>query len=286
MSITPKKEEEFSRLDRDCFRVLEVDGRFDGEAIRSVLSRRAAACIFRNVLSEEHCNCIAANFWSTNGLEERGDAASGWEVGAYHFNKPLETYFRLVEASREDLSEVIRGAEGLLESVRGAIREATESLGGSFGLAEHHGRKSGDFVAKSWADGKDFVLRPHEDGTQLGDEKQKGFEIQEAYGKVCGVNLYIRTPKPGTRVRMWNIHPSEEAQKNLGVKMMGYPYSLDHLDQFDSLDYEVRQSDVYILNAHLVHSLLRDENAGGQRRLTLSFFMGVIAEDFTTVWWT
>src|SRR5665213_290195 len=161
----------------EYFRIVERQ-EFDPAEIVRVLRGEVAGVIFRAAIAAATCERVKKNFWANPMLRKRGDAVPAYYLGTYHYAKELELYLQEAETTRAALAEVFDGAENFHGRIMDAVAAALRPQGVALRVAEHQGRRAGEFVMRSWSSSCSFALAAHDDGAQLTARKQAGFEIQ------------------------------------------------------------------------------------------------------------
>lgn len=60
-------------------------------------------CNFKHHINSDVCRKIAQRFWDHPELSARGDAVKAYQIGSFHYRKPLDAYFAEVEAQERCL---------------------------------------------------------------------------------------------------------------------------------------------------------------------------------------
>lgn len=265
------------------FRIVEREA-FDPAEVVKVLRGEMAGVIFRGAIGPATCELARRNFWASPMLRRRGDAVPAYYLGTYHYQKELELYLSEAEAMRPALAAVFDGGENPYARIRDGVASALRAQGVSLRLAEHGGRRAGEFVMRSWSASGSYALAAHDDGAQLTARKQAGFEIQRvAANAVMAVNLCLENGAGGELV-YWNIEPDLATRRALGLEETGHPYPAELLEPFPKIELPIRTGDAYFFNGKLVHAV-RSQARAGEFRSTLSLLMG-FKDPATVVTWT
>jgi hypothetical protein len=264
------------------FRFSEA-GMLDPGAICDLLSGRRAGAMFRGIIAAPVRQRIAANFWNGDFRRLRGDDAPGWFAGSFHFKKRLPDYLDEAAASERELPQLFAGTEDIFATTIDAIATALAARGLALRQAEHQGRKASRFLCRALDPALGCPLAAHEDVAQLDDPRQHGFEVQRAARRnVVAVNFCLENGVDGGALSYWNLRPSPEGRRRLGLLGTGLPYPDALMAEVDRIELAIRPGDVYCFNGGYVHGVGAHP---GARRSTLSLFMGQIDER-TIVYWS
>lgn len=264
------------------FQITEVDG-FQPELILDVLDGKLAGVIYRGVVSPDMCRSIAERFWLSEARKRRGADAPGYYLGAIHYGKDINSYIEESEESAEAL-DVVLGESSPIDMFEEGIARVLAPRGAIFRLAGHEGRQASRALLRSWNGFGEYALAPHEDGAQIREPKQRGFEIQQvANYNVLALNICLENGNGG-RLAYWNIRPDNAARAALGIDYTGIPYPTESLADFEQKWVEVRPGDVYVFNGAHVHAVEPNTDPE-KRRTTLAAMFGFI-DDRTVVSWT
>ena len=256
---------------------------FNPADVVRVLRGELAGCMFRNAISPETCRRIADNFRNHPRLRRRGDAVPAFVLGTFHYRKPLAQYLDEAESFRETMHDVFDGSTNLFANVFGAVKTALAADDVQLRVAEHEGRRASEFVMRSWSGAGQFSLEPHEDGSQLTDRLQRGFEIQRIAGPATAFNMCLENPGAG-ELHYWDLIPAEATRVRLGLQETGYPYPLDILDGVPKVVVPVHAGDIYFFNGKRIHAVAAQDGITGYRS-TISGLMGFV-DPSTVVYWS
>jgi hypothetical protein len=269
--------------DADYFRILERSTFEPAEVVR-VMRGEVAGVIFRGAIPRADCERVRQNFWASPLLRKRGDAVPAHYLGTYHYGKELDRYFREAEETRAALTAIFAGTDNIFTRIMGGVADTLKAEGVAMRVAEQGGRRAGEFVMRSWTGTGSFALAAHDDGAQMTDRRQAGFEIQSlAQGPFAAVNLCLENGEGGELV-CWNLQPDAATRRALGVEETGYPYPVELLGGFDKIELPIRTGDAYFFNGQLVHAV-RASARPGDHRSTISLLMG-FKDPKTVIYWT
>jgi len=258
--------------------------RIDPHHVVNVLRGEVAGCVFRGVIDPTLCRNIAQNFWTHPQRRQRGDNVAAFFLGTFHYRKPLLEYLDEAAVYHDTLHDVFRGCANIFQNVIESVGSLLAKNAIAMRVAAHGGRAASEFVVRSWAGTGAFALEPHEDGAQLQDVQQHGFEIQKVGASpVVAINMCLETPGGG-ELHYWNIEPDDATRERLGLQDSGYPYPLDALTGFEKLSVPIHSGDVYMFNSKLVHAVAAQATSSGYRS-TISSMMG-FADPTTVIYWS
>jgi len=271
----------FTSLKENSFFTLRSVG-LKGSNILSMLRGEHPLAVFENVASQEMCNRIADAFFQSRLLQHRDDGVPGLNMGAFHFDKTIDTYLNEVLNARKTLRKVLTNDYPNIMEIHAILANLLYENGISYRPAQHQDQKAGEFVLRSWDGQGKYALLPHEDCAQLTDPKQIGFEVQKvAEHTMLGFNLCVCEPKAGGEIIIWNSIPDQATRVSLGVTNTGYPYPADVVNGVPFVGYMPKKGDLYCVNGNCLHAV----NNSSSFRLTISFNCGSIDEE-TAVYWT
>jgi hypothetical protein len=266
------------------FRIVEREVLDPAEILR-VLRGEVAGCIFRGVLDEAACRRVTRNFWNHPELSRREDEVPAYFLGAYHYQKTLGSYLEASARSKETLHDIFAHGSNVFHDLMGELGSFLAERGVSMRVAEHQGRQACEFVMRSWSGAGFFALEPHDDGAQLLDPRQAGFEIQDLQdGPLIAVNICLENTGGGGQLHYWNVEPSDDARAELGLELTGYPYPHHVLQGIPRLVLPVRRGDIYFFNGKHVHAVQAQDEASGHRT-TISYLMG-FKDPTTVLYWS
>ncbi|MBL0941548.1 MAG: hypothetical protein IBJ00_02295 [Alphaproteobacteria bacterium] len=256
------------------------------EKILAVLKGEIAGCIFRNVIPKSTCQKILKNFWASPVIGKRKDKVPAYNLGAYHFDKYLEEYFNEVDNSKIYLEKLFNNVENVYEKLVFNFENFLKEQNIYFRVAKYNKKRAGEFLIRSCkSEGREYIIKPHEDMAQCKNNKQLGFEIQKVtnYNIIAG-NICLENNNGGN-LYCWDFMPDDTYRKRLGVIGTGYPYPNELLENVQNIKLQVFPGDLYFLNGGNIHAVKSNESNTLSFRTTLSFFMGFINNN-TIVRWT
>jgi hypothetical protein len=85
----------------------------------------------------------------------------------------------------------------------------------------------------------------------------------------------------GGEATVWDLQPSAEVRRSLGLYETGYPYPSDFVEDLRSFNLELDPGDCYFLSATFLHGV---QPIAGER-VTAGRFMGITG-DHRVLYWT
>lgn len=265
------------------FVVLELKD-FNAAAIYSVLNHSVSAVVFRNVFSKKICDQISERFQCCHRKRIRADGVPGTSLGSYHYGKLPNVYADEVMAINKDLLTVI-GEDSPADYIYAEIEKYLSQRAQTIRAAKHRNVSMPSCKIVEWSGIGDYLLKPHEDLSQLRLYRDSDFEIKNAerYG-VFSLNIYLKLIGEGGELQIWNAKFDEDFCRQIGVVFTGYPYPNNLLQGKDSKVIKLFEGDVVLFDSSLIHAVLPGRNKKF-RRLSISSFIGRISSS-QFVWWT
>jgi hypothetical protein len=272
-----------TQLVSNSFLLEQSEGSIEADPLLTILSGSSPAYLAKHVVSRTECDQIWQNFQRLSA-QRRHDNVPGIHIGGFHYGKTTDEYLAEVEENIPSTTELVSGTSDPISAIHEALGSALEERTFAYRPASSNGRLAGRVIARSWTDGGEYALAPHEDRSQLQHPAQRGFEIQQVwYHTVVGVNLCIRSNDQSGALLVWNKRPDEEERLRLGVEHLGYPYPPSFVEGHEYLRILPEPGDIYCVNGTLLHAV--EKQPTNQTRLSLSFIIGFI-DDATVIHWT
>jgi len=279
-------------LPSELFRVIEDNIIPDFNQINKILTsgRDFNGCppayVVRNFLPRDQCLKIERNFLKiieNSGGHRIEDFVKVDQVGSTQFQKTSTAYIDDCMKSRKQVLSLFEDISA--ECVKDFLLEDSlknfflqQSI--HFGPSSYQGRNCNLLTARLWKNDNGLALLPHEDLAQLELAKSDGYEIGNVKD-VIAVNLCIQNAE-NAELLLWNINPSSESKKELGLTHTGYPYPVELLENFKCLSIKTSPGDLYFINANHIHAVTDTKNG---KRVSIGRFMGYIASN-KIVYWT
>ncbi|MEV0901443.1 hypothetical protein [Actinoplanes sp. NPDC049802] len=272
-----------SRLDpisTDRFRIVESD-KLDISLIDGVLKGELTCVVVRQFATTQECQELLFAFRSSTSRRQRAGDATGEYVGSFHWGKDLDDYFDDCDAIRAGLELTLgrastspwhRFEQQLVGEM--AVRDV------EVGRAVHNGRRACAPIIRSWNGVGRFALIPHEDIAQCSDPRQAGFEIQSVEPSAVGsINLCLANGDGG-RLLLWQHFPTEKERERFGTTYTGGPYPAEYVQEFPSLELDVKPGDLYVFNGSMIHAVT---GVSGER-VTISSLIGYVSPSKVAMW--
>lgn len=274
----------YKTLADNLFNVHEISKDIPIEQLDELLNGQRAVIIVKQFITEEICKKITDNFSHYQKSRVNNDEVPGDYIGAYHYNKYLDDYFNEVEIAEEQIDALFANTENAVYALQDHLERRFQGQGKKCRIAQFNGRPAGRVVARKWTDSGKYSLKPHDDIAQLTFKPQQKFEIQQVkQNTIVGVNICVcNSHVNGGNLVIWNCITDDDERERLDIAETGYPYPLDFLTDFKTLEISIQPGDLYFLNSTLVHAV---SNQKFNERLTLSFFLGRIDQQ-TAIYWT
>lgn len=266
----------------DYLTFAESDG-YDADALHEVLAGRRAGVVMRSVFGQVETGQLVERFDASPHTRRRLGDAPGSFLGAYHYLKPTQQYL-------DESADVRPGLDSLLADFT-PDEDFRRWVGGTLGVPVRRavgpcGGEAARCLLRSWDATGSYSLEPHEDESQCLYVGQSDFEVQRAAATgVFAVNICLSNTARSD-LQMWNIRPSQQAKRDLGLSETGWPYPDTLLRNEQTTRVSPRAGDVYVFNGSLIHAVGRpDDDGPDARRVNLSYLMAR-AEGGALVTWT
>jgi hypothetical protein len=275
------------------FRFLESDvDDFDVDVVLSMLrdghSDGSVAYVIRGAVPAGTCQTVYSNFKSIitakGSHRASGDGVKADQVGSTQFLK-----------SGQEYAESTAGAQPLMLSLFDNVPadEATQFMmdnrllpgflkhGLHFGPARFKTTYANHCTIRAWLDNGPMALHPHEDISQVERARADGFEIHTVEYNTLSFNVCVAHSDSGGETTVWDLRPSPEVRRSLGLYESGYPYPLDFVQDLPSFTLTLNPGDSYFLSSSFLHGV--HPTAG--ERVTAGRFMG-LSHNSRVMFWT
>ncbi|MBJ7220374.1 MULTISPECIES: hypothetical protein [unclassified Brenneria] len=265
-------------------RVREVQGNNSedvGKAVFDIMEGKVDAVWLRGFSDISVCEKISSNFYSTGDAQPRKDNVPGIMIGESHYFKSPENYYKVCGEQRKAVASLFEDIDQ--NPVQELYSIAQNYRGNMFRPATWCEHEALPTRAISWQEkpGSQFLLRPHDDVSQVFCSRNEGWETQHITTLVA-VNFYARCQSGSGMLRVFDLKHSSELAEKFGVEGVGYPYPQDYLSNFDYIDIPVETGDVAMLNGAYVHSVTPSTSD----RIVLNSFLGDLKNDNEIIYWT
>lgn len=272
------------KLKNDSYFKFHESALMDFGKIHDVLTGNILGTITHDVITKKDCQTICNNFWNNKAVDERRDGVPAISIGAYHYKKKLDDYFRQVEDCKRDVDDLFSGTDNIVDTLISKFTDYFASKNIHFRLASHNDRAASKFVMRSCNTRSGFVISPHDDVAQCRTVDQKGFEIEKIPDfEMVAVNICLENHNCG-ELYIWNIQPDNKTRAALNIQESGYPYPPYLLVDFERKIIPIRSGDIYCFNGRNIHAV-KSKIISDKYRTTITFFMGYI-DDNTIIYWT
>lgn len=277
----------------DGFKYLECDySDLDFNVIYNMIKKGshegAVLYVIRGKNNKEVCEKIVSNFDSILEVKGTNREFDGYvnvdQVGSSQFAKSGFEYMLETRSVSDDTAQLFDDipdemvANFLLDDF---LEEGFISKNINFRPSRFKSTYSNFSTIRRWLVNGSMSLHPHEDIAQLEYAKKDGYEIHKIKNTIA-CNACVSSSNDGGKLIVWNVIPSEESRKLNNVFDTGYPYSLDNLTDFESISIDLKQGDIYFMNASLIHGVTPCNNSV---RTTMGRFIGQV-ESNKVVYWT
>lgn len=259
---------------------LEMDGEFDADIVADFIENGRIdgnlLIVLRNFASQEDCKALETRFNEIVGAHgsNRGEdgLVKNQQIGATQFLRNGEAYVR--ETARHlphviDLFSALDAQTVANLFFDDALERAFLARGKLYRQARHMGGQGNFATTRKWLDNGAMALHPHEDGAQIAQGAEDGFEIGAGTHTIAA-NLCIADDAEGSATVLWNHCPDDAVRARFGLEKTGYPYPIDYAEGFDRIEVKIRRGDLYFMNASYLHGV---ENAPTNYRITAGRFL-------------
>jgi len=266
----------------------EVDTEVIWDIITGGDHRGAVVYVIRDAFGPESAARVVKNFdrltHETDGGNRHDDGyVKTNQIGATQFSRSGGEYVReVIKNSPESLDLFDDVSHGEIEQL--FYTELLEKMFAEKGVVFRGSRfkniPGGFSTFRRWLDNGEMALLPHEDTAQLLAARRDGYEIAAAR-HVVSYNAAVQVADRGGELVVWNLRPDDQCRENLGLVGTGYPYPLGALQGVESTTIQLRERDVYFLNASFVHGVASVQEG---QRLTAGRFIGQLSDNLVVYW--
>ncbi|MFI9172419.1 2OG-Fe(II)-dependent halogenase WelO5 family protein [Streptomyces lincolnensis] len=247
----------------------------------------SVAYVIRNAVPAGDCRTVYTNFKriiSEHGSQRAfDDIIKANQIGSTQFQKSGQAYAMstaraqpLMLALFDNLSPD-QASQFMLDN---QLQASFLKHGLHFGPARFKSTYANYCTIRAWLDNGEMALHPHEDISQVQAARTDDFEIQ-AVETAMSFNVCIARSGSGGGTTVWDLQPSPEARRSLGLYDTGYPYPVDFVGGLPSFTLTLNPGDCYFLGASFLHGV---QPTFGER-VTAGRFMG-LTKDNRVLFWT
>lgn len=247
----------------------------------------SVAYVIRNAVPAEDCRTVYANFKRI--IAEKGsqrafdDIIKADQIGSTQFQKGGQEYARSTARAQPLMLELFdnlsadQASQFMLDN---QLRAGFLKHGLHFGPARFKSTYANHCTIRAWLDNGEMALHPHEDISQVQAARTDDFEIQ-AVDSAMSFNVCVAHVGSGGQTTVWDLQPSPEVRRSLGLYDTGYPYPMDFVQDLPSFTLTLNPGDCYFLGATFLHGVQRTFG----ERVTAGRFMG-LTKDNRVLFWT
>jgi hypothetical protein len=252
-----------------------------GDAISMISSDELDVALVKNVVPPADCIAIQKNFFGSEHRRRRPDNVPGYILGATHYSKTPAEYFMQCSEARASVSSIFENTIDPMRLVHRAINEKTRR---SIRPSRLGDREALHARAVEWLPDlsvtSEFLLRPHEDFSQIDCSRNEGWEVRDAKN-VMAINFYASADAVSGRLRIYDYIPDTSTRDRLELQGNGYPYPLDLLENKTYIELAVETSDMAIINGKYIHAVTSTRS----KRVVINCFVAQMSSS-EYVYWT
>lgn len=226
-----------------------------GNAISMVSASELDVALVKGVLAPADCFAIQKNFFESEHRRRRPDNVPGYILGATHYSKTPTEYFKQCLEARDSVSSIF---ENTVDPMRLAHEALGAKTGNSIRPSRLGEREALHARAVEWLPDlsitSEFLLRPHEDFSQIDCDRNDGWEVRDA-NNVMAINFYASADAVSGRLRIYDYIPDTATRDRLKLQGNGYPYPLDLLEDKSYVELAVESGDMAIINGKYIHAV-------------------------------
>jgi hypothetical protein len=274
------------------FRYLEssLQG-FDVDIVLSMLRdghyKGSVAYVIRNAVPADDCRTVYSNFKSIiagKGSQRAfDDIIKADQIGSTQFQKAGQEYAESTARAQSlmlalfDELPADRVSQFMLDKqlLAGFLKHGLH-----FGPARFKSTYANYCTIRAWLDNGEMSLHPHEDISQVEAARADEFEIQTV-DNTMSFNVCVAHVGSGGETKVWDLRPSPDVRRSLGLYDTGYPYPIEFVEDLRSFTLLLNPGDCYFLSASFLHGVQRTIG----ERVTAGRFMG-LSNDSRVLFWT
>src|ERR1700730_12538392 len=125
----------YKTLQKESFNLIETNRTINVEKLLGLINGNGAIIIVKKYLEDNLCQKITDNFIGYENSKSRNDKVPWNYIGAFHYNKTLENYFREVELSKESITALLSNTIDPIFELQAFLKATFIEHGFNFRLA-------------------------------------------------------------------------------------------------------------------------------------------------------
>jgi hypothetical protein len=237
--------------------------------------------LIKQVMPTDDCISIENHFFISEDRQRRPDSVPGYILGATHYGKSPEEYFKQCARSKAAVTQFFENAPDPMRMVHNAIAQSARRpvRPSRFGDEQAlHARIVEWLPTTSTQD--EFLLLPHEDYSQVNCDRNDNWELRHARN-IIAVNFYASASVGTGCLRIYDYIPDIVTRDGLNLQGSGYPYPLELLRDKSYVELAVDTGDMAVINGRYIHAV----TPSPARRVVVNCFLTLTPEG-EYVYWT
>lgn len=193
----------------------ETERQSVGKAICDVLDGSIDVAWIRGVGDGVICDEIASRFHNSLNALSRKDEVPGTMVGESHYFKKPDDYYARCKESMVAVDALFEVGKNPIKRLYSLVQEYR---GGVLRAARYNGRDALHTRAIAWKEmpGSEFLLRPHDDVSQVFCERNEGWEICNIK-TLLAINFYAQCEAGEGMLKVFDLKHTPELAERAGV---------------------------------------------------------------------
>lgn len=267
-------------------------GEFDIDIVLSMLRYGhydgSVAYVIRRAVPADDCQMVYSTFKSI--IAEKGsqrefdNIIKADQIGSTQFQKSGQAYAESTARAQPlmlSLFDSLSAEQASQFMLDNQLLAGFLKHGLHFGPARFKSTYANYCTIRAWLDNNEMSLHPHEDISQVEAARADEFEIQTTIENTMSFNVCVAHIGAGGEAKVWDLRPSPDVRRSLGLYDTGYPYPFDFVENLRSFTLVLDPGDCYFLNASFLHGV---QPMVGER-VTAGRFMG-LSNDNRVMFWT
>lgn len=252
-----------------------------GEAVAMIAHNDLDVALIKKIMPAEACGRIETAFFNSSDRQRRPDTVPGYILGATHYGKAPDEYFRQCDSSRAAVRRFFDEVPDPMGMVHAAIGQSARRpvRPSHFDDKEALHARIVEWLPKTSAPG-DFLLLPHEDFSQVNCDRNEQWEMRHARS-IMAINFYASSSAGSGCLRVYDYIPDTTVRDELKLQGSGYPYPLELLQDKSYVELAVETGDLAVINGKYIHAVTPSHS----RRVVVNCFMSLTPEA-EYVYWT